>query len=466
VAVADFPRLSRSQLRISRERYVHVSGICLEMDAGTRVITVSSWVMTQRLQGWARRPAVQDTGLAVALLVVGLLVNGMDPEIFPALWWLATASVVIALALRRRWPVPMLAVCVLAVSTHVAMALPFLMIDLGVLISMYTVATLHRRAFSLLVLAFVLLLATGWTLYCVANVRPEPGVADLFRDVEPLPPLPLPERHMPRGKPITLEKSAWAATLNGLAALGFALIAAWAVGAGTRSHRAYLAGLRARAEELELERDQQAALAVAAERGRISRELHDVVAHGLSVMVIQAQGGAAALDNRPTDTRVALDAIVKTGRDSLADMRRVLAAVGAVDAAWHPQPGLAQLSTLLSQVRDAGTPVRLRVEGEAPTLPSTVDLSAYRIVQEALTNTMKHAGGGAKATVLLSFSPAEVGIEVSDDGRGAAGSSGGGNGLRGMRERARLLGGRLTAEPGPHGGFVVRATLPIRGRDA
>jgi signal transduction histidine kinase len=260
-----------------------------------------------------------------------------------------------------------------------------------------------------------------------------------------------------------VRQESWDTSSDELTVFLSALVAAWAIGSGTRSRRAHLDELRARARELERDRDLQAAFAVAAERGRISRELHDVVAHGLSVMVIQAQGGAAALDNRPADTRSALDAIVRTGRESLADMRRVLAAVGAVDDTWHPQPGLGQLTALVAQVRKAGTPVAVRVEGATAPLPSTVDLSAYRIVQEALTNTMKHAGRGAKAEVVLSYAEEEIGIRVGDDGRGATGGSGGGNGLRGMRERVRLLGGSLVTGPGPAGGFVVRAALPIRG---
>jgi signal transduction histidine kinase len=428
------------------------------------------------MTAWSRRPAVQDAGLAAALFLVCLLVNGSDP-VMPldglptdddriALWWAATALVVASVALRRRWALPMLVVCVLSVATHLALSFPFLVIDLGVLIPMYTVATRHRRTVSLAVLACVLLLAAGWSLYWVVNVHPEPGLPDVVHAVIP-PPVPgLPDRPpKPGPRAVVVEQSLWEVTWNGIAVLSSALVASWAVGAGARSHRRYLDGLRARADALELERDQQAALAVAAERGRISRELHDVVAHGLSVMVIQAQGGAAALDNRPADTRVALDAIVRTGRDSLADMRRVLAAVGTAEDAWHPPPGLGQLTTLLAEVRKAGTPVRLQVDGAAATLPSTVDLSAYRIVQEALTNTMKHAGTGARAEVRLSYGRAEVGIEVGDDGRGVVGHGGGGNGLRGMRERAKLLGGSLVAGPGPEGGFLVRATLPIRGHD-
>jgi signal transduction histidine kinase len=144
--------------------------------------------------------------------------------------------------------------------------------------------------------------------------------------------------------------------------------------------------------------------------------------------------------------------------------------------AWHPPPGLARLPDLLDQARSAGTPVRLRIEGTPVTLPSPVDLSAYRIVQEALTNTRKHAGPGAQANIVLTYEIGEITIEISDDGQhsnghgllgnGRAGNDGTGNGLRGMRERARLLGGRFTAGPEPHGGFTVRATLPVEGRGA
>jgi signal transduction histidine kinase len=224
--------------------------------------------------------------------------------------------------------------------------------------------------------------------------------------------------------------------------------------------------LRAHARDVEHERDQQAALVVAAERGRISRELHDVVAHGLSVMVIQAQGGTAALDSDPADTRTALEAIVTVGRDSLAEMRRVLAAVGEQEDPWHPQPGLAQLPILVAQVRKVGTPVRLRIDGTPTSAAPTVDLSAYRIIQEALTNTMKHAGPGAQAQVLLTYDELGICLEISDDGRGVVSTGQSGNGLRGMRERATLLGGELTAKPGPEGGFIVRAILPFEGANA
>jgi len=310
----------------------------------------------------------------------------------------------------------------------------------------------------------MLLLALGSSSFAVKTVQstrmPPRGLPDA-PPARPLPGEDFDTGPIPDGLP---SERFWAIAWDDLPGLGLTLIAAWAIGSGTRSRRAYLDELRARAVYLEREQGQRAVLAVAAERGRISRELHDVVAHGLSVMVIQAQGGAAALDNRPADTRAALDAIVKTGRDSLADMRRVLGTVGEVDDAWHPQPGLARLPALLAQVREAGTPVRLRIDGVPVPLPSTVDLSAYRIVQEALTNTMNHASAGASAEVVVTYAGSAVCVDVSDDGLGVGHGDGRGNGLRGMRERVKLLGGRLDAGPGPQGGFIVRVTLPIEER--
>ncbi|HEX6345153.1 sensor histidine kinase [Umezawaea sp.] len=416
--------------------------------------------MTQRLGEWARSSAVRDAALAVVLLAASLLVNGVevaDGPVDPVVWWTATGLAAAAVAVRGRWPVAMTAVAAVAVTTHLLVRAPITPVDLSVLVLLGTVALRHRRAVSLVVLGCLVLVATGWFGSAALSARPAPGPAPGPAEPRPVPPVLLPE------PPPSAGEGSWDTARDELTVFVSALVAAWAVGSASRSRRAHLDELRARARELERDRDLQAAFAVAAERGRISRELHDVVAHGLSVMVIQAQGGAAALDNRPADTRSALDAIVRTGRESLADMRRALAAVGAVDDTRHPRPGLAQLGALVEQVRTAGTPVALRVEGTTVPLPSTVDLSAYRIVQEALTNTMKHAGRGAKAEVVLSYTGAEIGIRVSDDGRGAGEGARGGHGLSGMRERVRLLGGHLVAEPGPGGGFAVRAALPIRG---
>ncbi|MEY9836861.1 sensor histidine kinase [Streptacidiphilus sp. EB103A] len=429
--------------------------------------------MAAALLRWVRRPTVQDAALACGLLLTCVLLNDPGAMVDAAggrtaawSWWAATAFLAAGVTLRRRWPLPMLALCTVSAAVHLAQGEPPMVIDACVLVLLCTVAARRRRIASRSALAALLLLVTGWSVFDALQGRPALGLPSLVFQIS--------HRLGPStgGSQATVaDRSGGSNPWSGLVVLGSMLVASWAVGNGVRDRRAYLGQLHARARDLERERDQQAALAVAAERGRISRELHDVVAHGLSVIVIQAQGADAALDNRPADTRTALQAIVRTGRDSLADMRRMITALGEVDDAWHPQPGLAQLPTLLSQVRRAGTPVRLRVEGEPAALAQPVDLSAYRIVQEALTNAMKHAAG-ATAQVLLSYGDAEVGIEISDDGRGMTGIDGtsgdgtGGNGLRGMRERVALLGGRLSAGPGSDGGFVVRATLPFEGRGA
>jgi signal transduction histidine kinase len=247
--------------------------------------------------------------------------------------------------------------------------------------------------------------------------------------------------------------------------LGLAL----AFGDGVRSRRAHLYMLEQRAADLEHEQHQRAALAAAAERARITRELHDVVAHGMSVMVVQAQGGAAALRRHPDRTATALENVITTGRASLAEMRRLLGVVSrdpADDPQLAPQPGLCSVPSLVDQVRAAGTEVHLRIDGQPTTLPASVDLSAYRIVQEALTNTIKHAGPGAEAEVRLVFAPDWVEVEITDDGAGGAGdpqapSGPGGNGLRGIAERVGVLRGELAVGPGAGGrGFRVWALLP------
>jgi signal transduction histidine kinase len=238
------------------------------------------------------------------------------------------------------------------------------------------------------------------------------------------------------------------------------LAATWAVADSARTRRAHLATLQARAEDLEREQQQRTALAVAAERSRITRELHGVVAHGLSVMVVQAQGAKTMLTRQPERTDTALTNIVTTGRASLADMRRLLGLVRTEPRAeLAPQPSLAALPELVDRVRDSGTPVEFRVTGEPATLPAVIELAAYRIVQEALTNTLKHATPGAGCTVPLDFGPAGLGIRVSDSGEPVPPPAPG-NGLRGITERVHALGGDLRAGPAAGGGFEVSALLP------
>ena len=234
----------------------------------------------------------------------------------------------------------------------------------------------------------------------------------------------------------------------------------WLVGRVIQSWRGRALALEQLTRELEAQRELQADAAVAVERGRIARELHDVIAHNVSMIVVQAAAAARVLRGDEPDVRAALDAIETTGRETVDEMRRMLGVVRGDDAAsLAPQPSLRDVESLVANVRDAGLPVELRVEGEPIALPPGVDLSAFRIVQEALTNALKHAGE-ARAVVTVRYVPDGVQVEVVDDGDGRGAGGGTGNGLIGMRERVAVWGGELEARRRDEGGFVVRATLP------
>ena len=241
---------------------------------------------------------------------------------------------------------------------------------------------------------------------------------------------------------------------------------AWVLGDSTRYRRAYYANLEERAARLERERDAHAQIAAAAERARIARELHDVVAHNVSVMVVQADGAAYALGTDPARTRQALTAISATGRQALTEMRALLGVLRRGDdgglAVLAPLPGLGQLDELLEQTRAAGLPVTCSIEGTVRPLAAGTALTAYRIIQESLTNVRKHAGGMACANVVLRYTEDAIELSVADNGAGAAAAcDGAGHGLTGMTERAAMYGGAVQAGPRPGGGFEVTATLPI-----
>jgi signal transduction histidine kinase len=239
---------------------------------------------------------------------------------------------------------------------------------------------------------------------------------------------------------------------------------AWLIGRDLRRRRRQAADLRTRAALAEREREEKARVAVAEERSRIARELHDVVAHSVSVMVVQAQAGPRLLGD-PEQAQAAFRSIEGSGREALVELRRLLGILRMPDeqAAIGPQPGLGSLGSLVDQVREAGLPVAVHVEGEQVPLPRGIDLSAYRIVQEALTNTLKHAGT-ARAEIVVRYGRSAVEVEVSDDGQGAQnGANGTGHGLIGMRERVALYGGTLRTGTRPGGGYEVRARLPLTG---
>ena len=239
--------------------------------------------------------------------------------------------------------------------------------------------------------------------------------------------------------------------------------AAWAVGDNMRTRRAHLRGLEERAERLERERLEHVRRATAEEQARIARELHDVIAHSVSVMVVQAAAAGDVFDSNPARAREALASIESTGRAALAELRRLLGIVRDADAAYAPQPGLAGLDELAEHVRAAGVEVDVRVEGASAPLAAGLDLAAYRIVQEALTNTLKHARA-TRATVTVRHRGAHVDLEVVDDGVGGGNGDGTGHGIIGMRERASLYGGELRAGPRREGGFAVLVTLPVEER--
>ena len=239
------------------------------------------------------------------------------------------------------------------------------------------------------------------------------------------------------------------------------LAAAWFTGRLMRRWRRRAVELEELTLQLEAQRELQAHAAVAVERARIARELHDVIAHNVSMMVVQASAAARVLEGDQVDVRHALEAVEVTGRETVDEMRRLIGVVRNDDGlALAPQPTLADLERLVANVRQAGLAVELRVEGSPVPLPPGVDLSAYRIVQEALTNALKHAGD-ARATVVVRYRENAVEVEVSDDGDGSGAGGGTGQGLIGMRERVALWGGELEAGRRDEGGFAIRARLPV-----
>ena len=250
-------------------------------------------------------------------------------------------------------------------------------------------------------------------------------------------------------------------------ALWFAgwLVASLILGETTRSRRAYLEEVEQRALEAERSREDLALRRAGEERIRIARELHDVLAHRISMISVQSGVGAHLLDRDPGQARIALAAVNKASKEALQELRATLGLLRQVDGPEprSPAPGLAQVERVMASTTAAGIEVRLDVSGQPRDLPTGVDLAAYRIIQESLTNVIRHARA-ATARIAIAYGRADVVIEIEDDGRGVedhSAEAGGGNGLLGMRERAAAVGGDLEAGPRAAGGFRVRARLPI-----
>jgi signal transduction histidine kinase len=243
--------------------------------------------------------------------------------------------------------------------------------------------------------------------------------------------------------------------------------ASGALGWSVQSRRLRLEALEQRADALQREQDEEARRAVADERLRIAQELHDVVAHSMSIIAVQAGAGMHVVDRDPDEAKKALENISATSRSTLTELRRLLGVLreGEEGAAYAPAPGLADLDRLVGEVADAGLPVAVDLDGDLSTVPPGVDFTAYRVVQEALTNVLKHAGP-AEASVRVTNDSGRLSIEVTDDGRGVNGRAGSaGHGLMGMRERVAVYGGTLDVGPRSGGGFRVAAELPYGSND-
>ena len=373
--------------------------------------------------------AVVLAGLAVSALHVSPRLAGVELREQVALGIALVLAAYLPLALRRRFPF----------LVHLAVGVPAVLIEvldyasgiggLGVLITTYTVAALCRRRLSIA----ALLLALAGTAVVLATAQLAVGPA-------------------------------------GLLAQGLIFGTAWVMGRNLGIRRAYTASLEARAEQLERERSTARLAAVNAERRRIARELHDVVAHHVSVMVVQAAAARKVGAVSPERAELAMATVEQTGREALVEVLRLLEVLRTDEepADLEPQPDLQALEELAGSFRDAGLAVDLEVEGPPRALPAGLALSAYRIVQEALTNALKHAGR-AQAHVHVRYLPDALQVTVHDDGRGAAAeppeppAGEVGHGLVGMRERVAMHGGRLTVGPRVGGGFVVDVRLPFDG---
>jgi signal transduction histidine kinase len=367
------------------------------------------------------------------------------------IWWLYGGLIIAGLLVVHRWPSAALVLTAAGAAGHqFDPRLGLQPLDLAVPIVLYLVASRARARW--VPVASLAVVAVGeylLTLY-LGNTGSHKAT-----------PLDPPVLSSTSGTPFP--GSLLVAAGNSLPVL-MVLAIAVAIGDGVRSRREHLRTLEQRAADLEREQQQRAALAAAAERARISREMHDVVAHSLSVIVAQAQGAAAALRNHPDRAATALQHVITTGRGSLAEIRRLLGLVRDPGPEQVVEPGVGALSGLVDKVSAAGLRTRLHINGDPAPLPSTVDSSTYRIVQEALTNALKHAGAGARASVRLRFHPDTLEVEVTDDGRGQAAEGGNGHGLIGIAERVDLLGGELEVGPAGTTGFRVYARLPIEAR--
>jgi signal transduction histidine kinase len=380
------------------------------------------------LYAWLRRhPSLVDGVLALVLVLIGAgsVIAGSEHWVLLPL----SLALVIPVVFRRKYPVGAFVAATVIGAVQVLLTTRPSAADLAIVVLLYTLAAYRPRRISVAGLVVCLLGSV------VGVARWTPGRLGLLPTI-----------------------------VVGSIVFAGPVLLAWVLGDSMRYRRAYYASLEDRAARLERERDAQAQIAAATERARIARELHDVVAHNVSVMVVQANGASYALDTEPEKARQALAAIAGTGRQALAEMRRLLGVLrsGDGETGLAPLPGIGQLSELLEQTRASGLAVAFTVEGVPGPLPDGVALAAYRIVQESLTNTRKHGGPNASAQVTLRYCEDVLVLRITDDGRGAAAAADvAGHGMTGMHERVAIYGGTLQAGPRPGGGYRVTASLPL-----
>jgi signal transduction histidine kinase len=372
---------------------------------------------------------------ATALIVLGSLgesypTNAADQlpaDGRPAPWpaYLLVASAGLALAWRHRWPIGVWAFTVVTVSLYSVLGYVYGAALIAPTIALYTAVSLSRtrRAIVLSTVSIVILMIVG-------------GVLGPYG---------------PLGGPVTV--------------VPFELLVAMGLGMATANRRAYIAEIQDRAERAERTREEEARRRVDSERLRIARELHDVVAHTMATINVQAAAAAHVLVDPPPEAAEAITAIRTASKEGLRELRTILNVLRQADDrdSVQPTPGLGQLDVLVGTVRRAGLTTEVRVGDELPPLPPAVDAAAYRIIQESLTNVLRHAGP-ATATVELTIRDGRLCVNVADTGVGVGHGSGAqptGHGLIGMRERAASVGGTVDAGPAPGGGFVVHARLPV-----
>ncbi len=387
--------------------------------------------------------------IVLAVLLVGssaVLLKVLSPRADAVDWWFVVL-VGLPLAVRRRAPRTCAALVGALVLVQVLVGSPVGFHDAAVIVALATLTGWTSRRVGLIglgagVLLVVVAALTPWWVYLDRRLGPDPATAHVL------------------------------AMLGAFVLLG----AAWAYGEQVRHAREGAEALRERAARIEHEREQQAALAAAAERARIAREMHDVVAHGLSVMVLQAEGARYSLPASATVSRAALEEVASTGRTAIGEMRQLLGLLrsgpaGEASSPAPPAPGLDDLDELVAQARTTGAEVTLRRRGSLTQVPPVVALTAYRVVQEGLTNARRH--GGNQVEVDLVADDDELVVRVHDGGRtGGSGSTGPaghsepeappGLGLVGLHERVAAAGGRASAAPDPAGGFTVEVALPLR----